>query len=143
MDRHDPAHVPSRQRRQPISSLPQVDMTNRREHPNRDLATPRRPERRPHSPRSSGQDTVIKGTQFSTNGEDMEMDVPRQLLDPAVLHRQRRSEHFQALEAQKRERQRLLELKEAERKEAVLKEAELREAELKAAELKAAERKAW
>jgi hypothetical protein len=36
-------------------------------------------------------ETVIKATQFSTTGDDMEMDVPRPLTDPAELQRQKRS----------------------------------------------------
>ncbi|RMY56960.1 hypothetical protein D0863_12798 [Hortaea werneckii] len=45
--------------------------------------------------------TVIKGTQYSDNGCEMEMDVPRPLQDPALKHRQRRSEHYK--DAQRKE----------------------------------------
>ncbi|KAI6876007.1 hypothetical protein KC338_g635 [Hortaea werneckii] len=45
--------------------------------------------------------TVIKGTQYSDNGCEMEMDVPRPLQDPALKHRQRRSEHYR--DAQRKE----------------------------------------
>ncbi|KAK4547145.1 hypothetical protein LTR36_001366 [Oleoguttula mirabilis] len=63
-----------------------------------DLPQPRRLKTRVHSPRSSGQDTIIKGTQFSTIGEEMEMAVPRPLQDPALVHRQQRSEHFKKMQ---------------------------------------------
>ncbi|KAI6835493.1 hypothetical protein KC340_g5519 [Hortaea werneckii] len=38
--------------------------------------------------------TVIKGTQYSDDGCEIEMGVPRPLQDPAWEHRQRRSEHY-------------------------------------------------
>ncbi|KAH9822934.1 Shelterin complex subunit, TPP1/ACD [Teratosphaeria destructans] len=44
--------------------------------------------------RSSGTETVIKGTQFSGRGDDMEMDVPRPLGDRVQAHRQRRREYL-------------------------------------------------
>ncbi|KAK5135088.1 hypothetical protein LTR08_005613 [Meristemomyces frigidus] len=43
-----------------------------------------------------GQNTVIQGTQFPSNGDEMELDVPRPLEDPAAAHRQRRTDHFKA-----------------------------------------------
>ncbi|KAK5126572.1 hypothetical protein LTR85_009506 [Meristemomyces frigidus] len=96
-DRYALSYAPTHPRERPTSS--RVNEGQRRdseEHASRNMAMPhpRRPERRVNSPRSSGQDTVIKGTQFSGNGDDMELDVPRPLQDPALLHRQRRSEHF-------------------------------------------------
>ncbi|TKA62722.1 hypothetical protein B0A55_10069, partial [Friedmanniomyces simplex] len=55
---------------------------------------------KPHL-RSKGGETVIRGTQYSANSEEMEMDVPRPLQNPAFLHRRRRSEHMRA--AQRRD----------------------------------------
>ncbi|GAB1726044.1 hypothetical protein NU195Hw_g5475t1 [Hortaea werneckii] len=52
-------------------------------------------------PSNSDSATVIKGTQYSDDGCEMEMDVPRPLQDPALEHRQRRSEHYK--DAQRRE----------------------------------------
>ncbi|KAI7237078.1 hypothetical protein KC330_g3312 [Hortaea werneckii] len=45
--------------------------------------------------------TVIKGTQYSDDGGEIEMGVPRPLQDPATEHRQRRSEHYR--DAQRKE----------------------------------------
>lgn len=45
-------------------------------------------------PWSTGAATVIKGTQLSNEGSDMEMDVPRPLQDPALDHQQKRREHL-------------------------------------------------
>lgn len=50
---------------------------------------------RPPTP-SRGSETVIKGTQYSSNDDEMEMDVPRPFEDPAVTHRQKRSEQMRA-----------------------------------------------
>lgn len=44
---------------------------------------------------------IVKATQTSSNSDDMEMNVPRALPDPAAEHRKRRSEYFEA--AQRRE----------------------------------------
>ncbi len=50
--------------------------------------------------RSDGGDggaIVIKGTQLSANGDEMELDVPRPLQDlQDTLHRRRRSEHYRS-----------------------------------------------
>lgn len=46
------------------------------------------------SPRSSGLATVIKGTQFSNEGSEMEVDVPRPLTDPREKHHAKRTQHF-------------------------------------------------
>ncbi|KAK5676244.1 hypothetical protein LTS10_011056 [Elasticomyces elasticus] len=48
------------------------------------------------SPRNRASEVLIKGTQYSATSDEMEMDVPRPLPDPAVAHRQRRSEHMRA-----------------------------------------------
>ncbi|KAK3661181.1 hypothetical protein LTR56_000304 [Elasticomyces elasticus] len=45
-------------------------------------------------------EVLIKGTQYSATSDEMEMDVPRPLPDPAVAHRQRRSEHMRAAQRQ-------------------------------------------
>ncbi|KAI7089016.1 hypothetical protein KC356_g2806 [Hortaea werneckii] len=45
-------------------------------------------------PSNSDGATVIKGTQYSDDGCEIEMGVPRPLQDPAREHRQRRSEHY-------------------------------------------------
>ncbi|RMY78009.1 hypothetical protein D0862_13454 [Hortaea werneckii] len=45
--------------------------------------------------------TVIKGTQYSDDVGEIEMGVPRPLQDPAMEHRQRRSEHYR--DAQRKE----------------------------------------
>ncbi|KAI7150387.1 hypothetical protein KC360_g16 [Hortaea werneckii] len=45
-------------------------------------------------PSNSDGATVIKGTQYSDDGCEIEMGVPRPLQDPAWEHRQRRSEHY-------------------------------------------------
>ncbi|RMX87216.1 hypothetical protein D0868_15021 [Hortaea werneckii] len=45
--------------------------------------------------------TVIKGTQYSDDGGEIEIGVPRPLQDPATEHRQRRSEHYR--DAQRKE----------------------------------------
>ncbi|KAF2765665.1 hypothetical protein EJ03DRAFT_199219 [Teratosphaeria nubilosa] len=45
-------------------------------------------------PRSSGTESVIKGTQFSSGGDDMETDVPRPLDHSAQSHWQRRREQL-------------------------------------------------
>ncbi|RMZ09591.1 hypothetical protein D0860_04184 [Hortaea werneckii] len=52
-------------------------------------------------PSNSDSATVIKGTQYSDDGYEIEMDVPRPLQDPALKHRQRRSEHYK--DAQRKE----------------------------------------
>ncbi|KAI7281163.1 hypothetical protein KC345_g4286 [Hortaea werneckii] len=52
-------------------------------------------------PSNSDSATVIKGTQYSDDGYEIEMDVPRPLQDPALRHRQRRSEHYK--DAQRKE----------------------------------------
>ncbi|KAK0851161.1 hypothetical protein LTR03_004228 [Friedmanniomyces endolithicus] len=55
--------------------------------------------------RSDGGDggaIVIKGTQLSANGDEMELDVPRPLQDPQdTLHRRRRSEHYRSAQREK------------------------------------------
>lgn len=61
-------------------------------HREADVPLPRHRHQDTAHPRSSGLDTVIKGTQFANTGEEMEMDVPRPLEDSAVTHRQIRSE---------------------------------------------------
>ncbi|KAK3627988.1 hypothetical protein LTR56_007917 [Elasticomyces elasticus] len=57
--------------------------------------TPNKP-----SPRNRASEVLIKGTQYSATSDEMEMDVPRPLPDPAVAHRQRRSEHMRAAQRQ-------------------------------------------
>lgn len=52
-------------------------------------------------PGNSDGATVIKGTQYSDDGGEIEMGVPRPLQDPAMEHRQRRSEHYK--DAQRKE----------------------------------------
>ncbi|RMY11610.1 hypothetical protein D0866_14323 [Hortaea werneckii] len=52
-------------------------------------------------PSNSDSATVIKGTQYSDDGGEIEMGVPRPLQDPATEHRQRRSEHYR--DAQRKE----------------------------------------
>ncbi|KAK5700571.1 hypothetical protein LTR97_005088 [Elasticomyces elasticus] len=52
------------------------------------------------SPGKRASEVLIKGTQYSATSDEMEMDVPRPLPDPAVAHRQRRSEHMRAAQRQ-------------------------------------------
>ncbi|KAK4894587.1 hypothetical protein LTR27_007228 [Elasticomyces elasticus] len=52
------------------------------------------------SPRNRASEVLIKGTQYSATSDEMEMDVPRPMPDPAVAHRQRRSEHMRAAQRQ-------------------------------------------
>ncbi|KAK0938465.1 hypothetical protein LTR29_009991 [Friedmanniomyces endolithicus] len=54
---------------------------------------------KPPAPSHSGDsgEVVIKGTQSSANGDEMELDVPRPLQDPQdTLHRRRQSEHYRS-----------------------------------------------
>nr|POF15544.1 hypothetical protein CFP56_48738 [Quercus suber] len=41
---------------------------------------------------------MVKSTQFLNESDEMEMDVPTPLEDPALLHRRRRREHFRAVQ---------------------------------------------
>jgi len=76
-------------------------------HANHDQPDPRQRQQAPGprhdmsttaTPRSSGLDTVIKGTQYSNGDGEMETDVPRPLKDPALEHRHKRSEHFKGVQ---------------------------------------------
>lgn len=63
--------------------------------------------KRAERPPSSTSATVIKATQPGQNdgADEMDMDVPRSLdVDPAIAHRQRRSEFFSAAQKQGAER---------------------------------------
>jgi len=51
-------------------------------------------------PPSSAAETVIEGTQVPTADDEMELDVPRPLPDPALAHRKRRKEHFREAQLQ-------------------------------------------
>ncbi|KAI7710842.1 hypothetical protein KC353_g9397 [Hortaea werneckii] len=65
-------------------------------------STPSRPSgHHAYAPSNSDGATVIKGTQYSDDGGEIEMGVPRPLQDPATEHRQRRSEHYR--DAQRKE----------------------------------------
>ncbi|KAI6887200.1 hypothetical protein KC334_g15470, partial [Hortaea werneckii] len=59
------------------------------------------PDHHAYVPNNSDGATVIKGTQYSDDGGEIEMGVPRPLQDPATEHRQRRSEHYR--DAQRKE----------------------------------------
>ncbi|TKA72442.1 hypothetical protein B0A55_08003 [Friedmanniomyces simplex] len=95
-----PRKLPLRSPAKPQAVQPNGEVNNIPQGPKSAHVQQHPPPPKPHL-RSKGGETIIRGTQYSANSEEMEMDVPRPLQDPAFLHRRRRSEHMRA--AQRRD----------------------------------------